>query len=79
MPTPVRLPNLGAEASEARIIAWRFRVGDRVSSGELIAEVETDKAMVDLEAPVSGRIAEILAPEGTEVPVGAIIAMIEDV
>jgi 2-oxoglutarate dehydrogenase E2 component (dihydrolipoamide succinyltransferase) len=79
MPTPVRLPNLGAEASEARILAWRHGVGDRVVSGELIAEVETDKATVDLEAPVSGRLSEILAPEGAEVPVGAIIAMIEDV
>jgi 2-oxoglutarate dehydrogenase E2 component (dihydrolipoamide succinyltransferase) len=79
MPTPVRLPNLGAEASEARITAWRRRVGDRVNSGDLIAEAETEKATVDLEAPVSGRLAEILAPEGTEVPVGAIIAMIEDI
>ena len=78
MPTPVRVPNLGAEASEARVLSWRRAVGDSVAAGELLAEIETDKATVDLEAPVSGRLSEILAPEGAEVPVGAVIAIIDD-
>ena len=78
MTTPIKLPNLGADASEARIVAWRRRPGDLVAAGELIAEIETDKANVDLEAPVSGRLAEILAPEGSEVAVGTVIATIED-
>jgi len=79
MSTPIRLPNLGAEATEARIVAWRHSVGDMVTAGELVAEIETEKATVDLEAPVTGRLAEILAPEGAEVPVGTIVAIIEDV
>ena len=73
------MPNLGAEATEARIIAWRHGVGDIVTAGELVAEIETEKATVDLEAPVTGRLAEILVPEGAMVPVGTIVAIIEDV
>jgi len=79
MSTSIRLPNLGAEATEARIIAWRHGVGDIVTAGELVAEIETEKATVDLEAPVTGRLAEILVPEGAMVPVGTIVAIIEDV
>ncbi len=78
MPTPVRVPNLGAEATEARVVNWRRGIGDVVAAGEPLAEIETDKAAVDLEAPVAGRLAEILAPVGTEVAVGTIIAMIDD-
>lgn len=79
MPTPVKLPNLGVDASEARIVAWRRNAGDHVTAGELLVEIETEKANVDVEAPVSGRLSEIIAAEGTEVPVGTVIAMIEDV
>jgi 2-oxoglutarate dehydrogenase E2 component (dihydrolipoamide succinyltransferase) len=78
MPTPVKVPNLGAEATEARVLSWLRRVGDIVAAGEILAEIETDKATVELEAPAAGRLSEILVPEGTEVPVGAVIAMIDD-
>lgn len=54
MSTPVRLPNLGAEAAEARVVAWLRAVGDVVVAGEPIAEIETEKATVELEAPMWG-------------------------
>jgi 2-oxoglutarate dehydrogenase E2 component (dihydrolipoamide succinyltransferase) len=78
MGTPIRIPNLGAEATEARIVAWRKQVGDLVAAGEPIADIETEKATVELEAPAAGRIAEILAAADTDVPVGATVAMLED-
>lgn len=78
MPTPVRLPNLGAEASEARIAAWLKAVGDPVAAGDPIAEIETEKATVELEAPVAGTLSEILVPAGENAAVGAVVAVIAD-
>jgi pyruvate/2-oxoglutarate dehydrogenase complex dihydrolipoamide acyltransferase (E2) component len=78
MPTPVRLPNLGAEAAEARVVAWLKVVGDVVAAGEPIAEIETEKATVELEAPVAGTLTEILVPAGADATVGATLAIIAD-
>jgi pyruvate/2-oxoglutarate dehydrogenase complex dihydrolipoamide acyltransferase (E2) component len=78
MPTNVRLPNLGAEAADALVAAWLKSVGDAVAQGEVIAEIETEKATVELEAPVAGRLAEIRVPAGQEAAVGAVLAVIED-
>ena len=75
--TPIRMPNLGAEADAGRVIAWLRAVGDEVAAGDIVAEVETEKATVELEAPVAGRIVEIVTPAGAEVPVGATLARIE--
>jgi pyruvate/2-oxoglutarate dehydrogenase complex dihydrolipoamide acyltransferase (E2) component len=76
-PTPLRMPNLGAEATSATIASWLRAVGDLVAAGEVIAELETEKATVELEAPASGRLAEIRHPAGTEVTVGETLALIE--
>jgi pyruvate/2-oxoglutarate dehydrogenase complex dihydrolipoamide acyltransferase (E2) component len=78
MPTNVRLPNLGAEATEALVASWLKSVGDAVMQGEAIAEIETEKATVVLEAPVAGRLVEILVPAGEEAAVGAVVAVIAD-
>jgi len=78
MPTPVRLPNLGAEATEARVAAWLKAVGDAVALGEPIAEIETEKATVELESPAAGTLVEILVPAGEEAPIGATLAVIAD-
>ncbi len=78
MPTSVRLPNLGAETAEALVSAWLKTVGDTVTEGEVIAELETEKATVELEAPVAGRLVEILVPAGQETTVGAVVAVIAD-
>lgn len=76
-PTPLRMPNFGAEATAGTIVAWLRGVGDEVAAGDVVAEVETEKATVELEAPVAGRISEIRQPAGAEVAVGEILALIE--
>lgn len=75
--TPLRMPNLGAEATAGTIVAWLRAAGDEVAAGEVVAEIETEKATVELEAPVAGRISEIRQPAGAEVAVGEILALIE--
>ncbi len=74
----IRMPNLGAEADEARVTSWHKKVGDSVLEGEVIAEIETEKARVDLEAPASGTISEILVPDETDASVGTVLAMLEE-
>lgn len=76
-PTRLRMPNLGAEATGGTIVAWLRAVGDVVAAGEVVAEIETEKATVEIEAPVAGRISEITQPVGTEVAVGETLALIE--
>jgi len=78
MSTPIKMPNLGAETDEARVSSWLKNVGDMVMEGEAIAEIETEKANVDLEAPASGRITEILVPAGTDAKVGTVLATFEE-
>ncbi|MCJ7712261.1 MAG: lipoyl domain-containing protein [Chloroflexi bacterium] len=73
----LRVPNLGAEATGGRLLVWLRAVGDEVAAGEIVAELETEKATVELEAPVAGRIIEIVQPAGVEVPVGETLALIE--
>ena len=78
MSTPIKMPNLGAETDEARVSSWLKNVGDALMEGEVIAEIETEKANVDLEAPASGRITEILVPAGTDAKVGTVLATFEE-
>jgi 2-oxoglutarate dehydrogenase E2 component (dihydrolipoamide succinyltransferase) len=75
--TRLRVPNLGAEATGGTVLAWLRAVGDEVAAGEIVGELETEKATVELEAPVAGRIIEITQPVGAEVPVGGTLALIE--
>jgi len=78
MTIPIRMPNLGAEADEARVSGWQKAAGDTVMEGEVIAEIETEKATVDLEMPASGRLLEILVPAGTDAKVGEVLATYEE-
>jgi pyruvate dehydrogenase E2 component (dihydrolipoamide acetyltransferase) len=73
----VTMPRYAADAVDGRITTWRKRVGDQVERGEVIAEIETDKAELDLEAMASGVLVEIVHPAGTDVPVGEPIAYVE--
>lgn len=78
MAASVFLPNVGMGISEATIVKWLRAVGDRVEAGETVAEVETAKSTVEIEAPVSGTIAAIHFEEDTEVEIGVEIATIEE-
>jgi pyruvate/2-oxoglutarate dehydrogenase complex dihydrolipoamide acyltransferase (E2) component len=73
----VLMPNLGYDMETGRIARWLKQVGDQIERGEPIAEVETDKATVEMEAVASGRLAEIVAEAGSEVVVGEVIAYLE--
>ena len=78
MSTPIKMPNLGAEADEARVASWLKNVGDSVMEGETIAEIETEKATVDLESPAAGTITEILVPADSDVAVGTVLATLDE-
>ncbi len=76
MYTDVVLPNLGFGMEEGRVIAWLKGPGDAVHKGEAIAEIESDKATVELEAVVDGTLEEITVPAGTVAVVGGVLARI---
>src|SRR5215469_15147606 len=65
------LPDLGEGLTEAEITAWRVQVGDGVSTDQIVVEVETAKAAVELPVPFAGRVEALHAREGQVVPVGA--------
>lgn len=76
MTTQVVLPKLGLTQEEGTIVRWIKTQGSRVTKGEPLFEVLTDKATIEVEAPASGVLLQILAPEGTTAPVAAPIAVI---
>ncbi len=72
----VIMPKMGDAMTEGKILKWRKRPGDPVAKGEPIAEIETDKVNVDIEAEEGGVLLQILVDEGASAPVGANIAVI---
>jgi pyruvate dehydrogenase E2 component (dihydrolipoamide acetyltransferase) len=76
--TRVILPKLGLTMDEGRLIAWHKKEGDRVEKGEVLFEVETDKANMEIEAPVSGVVRKILLAVDATAPVTTLIALIAD-
>jgi pyruvate dehydrogenase E2 component (dihydrolipoamide acetyltransferase) len=76
MPFSIVMPALEMAQETGKLLAWRKKEGDRVSKGEPLLEIETDKAVVEVEAPADGVLAGIKAAEGAEVPVGQTIAWI---
>lgn len=79
MATEVRVPTLGESVSEATVATWFKKVGDLVAADEMLCELETDKVTVEVHAPVAGRLAEIVAPEGSTVGIAALLAQLADV
>jgi len=73
-----KMPSLGADMDEAMLVGWLVAPGDRVARGDVIAEVETDKATVDMEALDAGTLVEIVHGAGFEVPVGETIGFLDD-
>jgi len=74
----LRLPPRTGDQEYSTIQSWLKRVGDRVEAGEPLVEVETDKATEEIEAPVTGTLADILAEEGDEVRSEGVIAIIDE-
>ncbi|MCZ7575567.1 MAG: E3 binding domain-containing protein [Dehalococcoidia bacterium] len=76
MAIEVTMPQMGADMTEGTLLKWLKQVGDSVQRGDILAEIETDKATVELEAYESGTILKQLASEGDVVPVGDVIALL---
>jgi len=77
MPVELKMPALSPTMEEGRLARWLVKEGDQVSSGDILAEIETDKATMEFEAIDEGTMGKIIVPEGTEaVKVGTVIAII---
>ncbi|HEY8603051.1 pyruvate dehydrogenase complex dihydrolipoamide acetyltransferase [Tsuneonella suprasediminis] len=77
MPTPIKMPALSPTMEEGTLAKWLVKEGDTVSAGDIMAEIETDKATMEFEAVDEGTIAKIEIPEGSEgVKVGTVIALL---
>ncbi|MEG1418792.1 MAG: biotin/lipoyl-containing protein [Oscillospiraceae bacterium] len=77
MKTEVIMPKIGLDMDEGTICEWKKKVGDRVEVGDVLAEIETDKATTDIETTVAGTLSEIVAKEGDTVEITKVIAWIE--
>ena len=79
MPIAIQMPALSPTMEEGTLARWLVKVGDKVSSGDIMAEIETDKATMEFEAVDEGMIADIAVAEGTEgVKVGTVIATLAE-
>ena len=72
------MPKMGMVMTDGTVVEWHKNVGDRVTKGENLLSIETDKAVRDIEAPCDGILSEILSAPGDNVPVGTVIAHIDD-
>ena len=79
MPTPILMPALSPTMEEGKLAKWLVKPGQKVKSGDVIAEIETDKATMEFEAVDEGTVAKILVSEGAEgVKVGTVIAILAE-
>jgi 2-oxoglutarate dehydrogenase E2 component (dihydrolipoamide succinyltransferase) len=76
MAIEIKVPTLGESVTEATVAKWLKKVGDAVAADEPILELETDKVTLEVNAPSAGTLSEILAAEGAEVGVGAVLGML---
>jgi pyruvate dehydrogenase E2 component (dihydrolipoamide acetyltransferase) len=74
----IEMPRLGYDMETGKVGGWLKRVGDAVTRGDVRAEIETEKATVEMEATASGTLVEIVQGDGAEVAVGETIAWLED-
>src|SRR5215210_7134558 len=72
----IQMPKLSDTMTEGTLVTWRKKKGDKVSAGEVIAEIETDKATMEWESPEDGTLTEIYVEEGGKVNVGDKIGFI---
>lgn len=71
------MPKLGHLMEEGKVGAWHKQPGDRLTKGDVLLEVETDKAVVEVECPLDGVLARLLVPAGETALVGAPLALID--
>ena len=78
MSTTIVMPKLSDTMEDGKILRWLKKPGDRVNAGDVLAEVETDKADMEIEADSAGVLAELKVPEGASAAVGDVIAVLSD-
>ncbi len=78
MATEIRVPTLGESITEATVARWLKQPGEAVERDEPVVELETDKVTLEVPAPAAGRLGEVIAGEGANVPVGAVLGTIAD-
>src|ERR687889_234075 len=72
-----KLPDIGEGIAEAEIVAWHVKVGDTIPEDQQIADMMTDKATVEMESPVAGKVIALAGEVGDMVPIGSVLAVIE--
>lgn len=77
MATEFTMPKLGEVMEEGKVLEWKKKEGEAIAKGEILLEVETDKAVMEIESTVSGILRKILVPAGETVPVNSPLALIE--
>ncbi|MDO8107049.1 dihydrolipoamide acetyltransferase family protein [Isoptericola sp. b441] len=73
-----RMPSLGADMDEGTLVSWLVGVGDHVERGQVVAEVDTEKSVIEVETFDTGTVSELLVHEGERVPVGTPLAVIAE-
>jgi len=76
MAETITMPKLGFDMAEGTLVRWVKKEGEEIQKGDVLAEIETDKATVEVESSASGTVRKLLVDEGTAVPVGDPIAMV---
>ena len=76
MAETINMPKLGFDMAEGLLVRWVKQVGETINKGDVLAEIETDKATVEVESSVSGVVLQLIADQGTMVPVNAPIAVV---
>ena len=77
MKTTIKMPRVGDTVDEVYLVTWKKQVGEVLSKGEILMEVETDKATVEVPAPIEGTILQLLFAEGDEIKTGDPIVICE--
>ncbi len=72
-----KLPDIGEGIAEAEIVAWHVKIGDAVVEDQQIADMMTDKATVEMESPVAGKVLEVAGAVGDQIPIGSVLIVIE--
>jgi 2-oxoisovalerate dehydrogenase E2 component (dihydrolipoyl transacylase) len=72
-----KLPDIGEGIAEAEIVAWHVKVGDNVAEDQQLADMMTDKATVEMESPVAGKVLEVAGVVGDMIPIGSVLVVIE--
>ena len=76
MAETINMPKLGFDMAEGLLVRWVKQVGENINKGDVLAEIETDKATVEVESSASGVVLQLIVEQGTMVPVNAPIAVV---